>query len=127
MAETTFSKPEYEKGAKAFVDGFRRSAASQRGGSLGHAVGMSTHDLGGGTGALRPGLVFTIEPALRVPEENIYIRNEDMIAVTATGARILSDWLPRDIAGLEKAIAEPGLLQQYPSISFDKPRSTSPR
>ena len=88
---------------------------------------MSTHDLGGGTGTLRPGLVFTIEPALRVPEENIYIRNEDMIAVTATGARILSDWLPRDIAGLEKAIAEPGLLQQYPSITFDKPRSTSAR
>jgi len=115
LASTTFSRPEYKKGAEDFVNQFRRSLAGGRG-SLGHAVGMSTHDLGGGTGTLTPGLVFTIEPALRVPEQNVYIRNEDIIVITATGAKILSDWVPRDMAAIEKVIAEPGLLQQYPAI-----------
>jgi len=120
LASTTFSKPDYRKGAETFVAGFRRSIAGASGGSLGHAVGMSTHDMGGGTGTLRPGLVFTIEPALRVPEENIYIRSEDMILIAADGARILSDWLPRNISAIEKAMAEPGLLQKYPLLKFDK-------
>jgi Xaa-Pro aminopeptidase len=86
---------------------------------------MSTHDMGGGSGTLKPGLVFTIEPALRVPEENVYIRSEDMIVITANGARILSDWVPRDMAAIEKTIAERGLLQQYPSIRFDRPASSA--
>lgn len=121
LTTTKFSKPEYEKGARAFVDGFRRSVAGPSGGSLGHAVGMSTHDMGGGTGTMRPGLVFTIEPALRVPEENVYIRSEDMILITANGVRILSDWVPRDMPGIEKMMAEQGLLQKYPSIKFNQP------
>jgi Xaa-Pro aminopeptidase len=122
LASTKFSKPEYQKGAMAFVDQFRRSLASASGGSLGHAVGMSTHDLGGGSGMLKPGLVFTIEPALRVPEHDVYIRNEDMIVITPGGARILSDWVPRDMAAIEKLMGEQGLLQRYPAIRFDKPR-----
>jgi len=123
LASTSFSKPEYKKGAEAFVESLRKSVAGASGGSLGHGVGMSTHDMGGAIGMLRPGMVFTIEPALRVPEENIYIRSEDMVLITPEGARILSDWLPRDIAAIEKAIAEPGLLQRYPLIQFDRQES----
>jgi Xaa-Pro aminopeptidase len=122
LTRTRFSKPEYEAGAKAFVDQFRRSAADPNGGSLGHAVGMSTHDMGGGTGVLKPGLVFTIEPALRVPEHDVYIRSEDMIVITPEGARILSDWVPRRMDAIEKAMEEPGLLQRYPAIAFGKPK-----
>jgi Xaa-Pro aminopeptidase len=120
LAESRFSKPEYEKAAHAFVEARRRSAARPTAG-LGHAVGMSTHDLGGGSGLLRPGLVFTIEPEFRVPEEQIYIRLEDMIVVTGQGVRILSDWLPRDMAGIEKIMAQPGLLQKYPPIGTTSP------
>jgi Xaa-Pro aminopeptidase len=115
MARTTFSKPEYEKAARAFIDGYRRASERPNAG-IGHAVGMSTHDMGGGSGMLRPGLVFTIEPQFRVPDERIYIRLEDMIVITDTGARILSDWLPRDIAGIEKVMKGPGLLQKYPRL-----------
>jgi Xaa-Pro aminopeptidase len=97
-------------------------ASSQRGGVLGHAVGMSTYDMGNGIGTLTPGLVFTIEPALTVPEENVYIRSEDMIVITPAGARILSDWVPRDMAGIEKLMAEQGLLQRYPLITLEKPK-----
>jgi Xaa-Pro aminopeptidase len=122
LASTKWSKPEYEKGAKEFVDQFRRSVANPNGGSLGHAVGMATHDMGGGTGLLKPGLVFTIEPALRVPERNVYIRSEDMIVITPTGAKILSDWVPRRMDAIEKTMAEPGLLQRYPGITFTAPK-----
>jgi len=83
---------------------------------------MSTHDMGGGTGVLKPGLVFTIEPALRVPEHDVYIRSEDMIVITPDGAKILSDWVPRRMDAIEKTMTEPGLLQRYPAIVFDKPR-----
>ena len=64
MVTMKFSKPVYEKAAKEFVDGYRSraQATTGRGANLGHAVGMSTHDMGGGSGVMRPGLVFTIEP-----------------------------------------------------------------
>jgi Xaa-Pro aminopeptidase len=126
LAETKFSKPIYERAARQFVDRYRRSAypdsaaanpgGGGRGANLGHAVGMATHDFGGGSGVLRPGLVFTIEPELRIPEEQIFIRLEDMIVITETGAQITSDFVPRSIAAVEKVIAESGLLQQYRRI-----------
>jgi Xaa-Pro aminopeptidase len=115
LAKTRFSKPIYENAAKQFVDGYRRSSERPTAG-LGHAVGMSTHDMGGGSGEMRPGLVFTIEPQFRIPEERIFLRLEDMIIITETGVKIVSDFVPRDIAGVEKTIAQQGLLQQYPKI-----------
>ena len=117
LADAKFSKPLYAQAAKAFVDRYRASAApGGRGGNLGHAVGMATHDFGGGSGMIRPGLVFTIEPEFRIPEEQIFIRLEDMIVITDTDAKILSDFVPRSMAAVEKAIAEPGMLQQYGRI-----------
>ena len=77
---------------------------------------MATHDFGGGSGLMRPGLVFTIEPEFRIPEEQIFIRLEDMIVITESGVQIMSDFVPRSIAAVEKVIAEPGLLQQYARI-----------
>ena len=77
---------------------------------------MSTHDMGGGSGVMRPGLVFTIEPQFRIPEERIFLRLEDMIVITDTEARIISDFVPRSIAGVEKLIEEEGLLQKYGKI-----------
>ena len=116
LATMTFSKPLYANAATQFVEGYRRQAQGTRGGNLGHAVGMSTHDMGGGSGVMRPGLVFTIEPQFRIPEERLYLRLEDMIVITDTGAKILSDFVPRSIEAVEKLIAEPGVLQQYPKI-----------
>jgi hypothetical protein len=48
-----------------------------------------------------------------------------MIVITPSGARILSDWVPRDMTAIEKVMAERGLLQQYPSIRFDRSASTT--
>jgi len=119
LAASRFSKPLYQQAAKAVVDRYRASATPApggRGGNLGHAVGMATHDFGGGSGLMKPGLVFTIEPEFRIPEEEIFIRLEDMIVITDTEAKILSDFVPRSMAAVEKVIAEPGMLQQYSKI-----------
>jgi Xaa-Pro aminopeptidase len=115
LAAAKFSKPLYSEAARQYVERYRTSAKGGRG-NLGHAVGMATHDFGGGSGLMRPGMVFTIEPALVIPSEEIYIRLEDMILITPTGATILSDFVPRRIDAVEKTVAEPGLLQQYGRI-----------
>ena len=113
LATTKFSKPEYERAAREFVTSYKQSATNPRT-SLGHWVGMATHDVGSDTGPLRAGMVFTIEPALVVPEQKIYVRLEDMIVITGSGARTISDFLPTDIPGIEKVMQEEGLLQRYP-------------
>ncbi len=112
LATWQFSKPAYRKGAEAFVAEYQASAAS--GGMLGHWVGMATHDDGGAAETLRPGMVFTIEPALRVPEEQIYIRLEDMFLVSETGIENLSGFVPVEPAAIEQLMKEPGVLQRYP-------------
>ncbi len=113
LASTQFSRPEFERAAREFVSSYKQSATNPRSG-LGHWVGMATHDVGVDSGPLRAGMVFTIEPALVVPEEKIYVRLEDMIVITATGARIISDFVPMDIPGIEKVMQEEGILQRYP-------------
>lgn len=113
LATSKFSKPIYEKAARDFVSSYEQSAKNPRT-SLGHWVGMATHDVGSDAGPLRPGMVFTIEPALRVPEEQIYIRLEDAIVITESKAEILTDWLPMDIDAIEKIMREEGMLQKYP-------------
>lgn len=114
LRTSKFSKPGHENAAKAFVESYRKSAENPKS-PLGHWVGMATHDVGGYDGGpLLPGMVFTIEPALTVPEEKIYIRLEDMIIITETGADIITSYVPMEIADVEKLMKEEGMLQKYP-------------
>ncbi len=112
LADSRFEKPEHEQAARAFVDEAKR--ASEQFALLGHWVGMSVHDVGGFDGPLRPGMVFTIEPQFRIPEEKGYIRLEDLVIVTESGVEVPSDWLPSDPDEIERVMAEEGLLQRYP-------------
>ncbi len=118
LARAKFSKPIYEQAAKRFVSDYQASA---RRGSLGHWVGMSTHDVGSYDGTLRAGMVFTIEPALTVPEEQIYIRLEDLIIIHETRAEIVSDYLPMEMGEIEKVMREDGLLKKYPRLNRTEP------
>lgn len=118
LTRTKFSKPIYEQAARRFVASYQ--AAATRGG-LGHWVGLSTHDVGQDSGPLRAGMVFTIEPALTVPEEQIYIRMEDLIIITEKGAEVVSDYLPMEIDEIEKVMREDGLLKKYPRVSKTEP------
>lgn len=119
LTKAKFSKPLYEKAAKTFVDNYKRGAENPQT-SLGHWVGMSTHDVGWWTGPLKAGMVFTIEPALRVPEEQINIRLEDMIVITDKDAEVISDFVPMEISDIEKVMSEEGMAQKYPMDRGEK-------
>ena len=120
LAKSTFSKPLYEIAAKAFVESFRQSSKNPRA-TLGHWVGMSTHDVGYDTGPLRVGMVFTIEPAFHVREEQINIRCEDLIVVTDRGAEIVSDFVPMTADQIERQMKGEGILQKYAGANLRIP------
>lgn len=110
---TKFSKPHYQQAATRFVAGYRQRANRRQGVMLGHWVGMAVHDVGGAVRELKPGMVLTIEPQFRVPEELIYIRLEDMLLVTEEGVENLSGPLPLEMDEIEKLMQQEGLLERY--------------
>ena len=82
------------------VEGYRARQANTR--SLGHNVGLEVHDPGGlQADTLEPGLVFTIEPMMRIEEEHVGIRLEDMILITESGYENLSAAVPIEIDAIE--------------------------
>jgi Xaa-Pro aminopeptidase len=105
LASYHFTDAKIETAAKQFVERYRTSRAN----SLGHTVGMEVHDVRNPAATLEPGLVFTIEPAMQIPEEHVGIRLEDMILITGAGYENLSALVPIEIADIEKMMAEPGL------------------
>ncbi len=73
---------------------------------LGHHIGLDVHDAGASNRPLEPGMVVTIEPGIYIPEENLGVRIEDDVLITATGYKLLTARLPREIAEIEKIMAE---------------------
>jgi Xaa-Pro aminopeptidase len=110
VADWPFTKPIYRQAAERFVEEFKAGARHVPA-SLGHGVGMAVHDVGVSDGTLAPGMVFTIEPQFRIPEEKIYIRLEDVIVVTENGAEVLTDFLPMEMDAIEAVMREEGILQ----------------
>jgi Xaa-Pro aminopeptidase len=73
---------------------------------LGHMVGLNVHDPGYDGKALVPGIVFTLEPGIYIPEEKIGVRIEDTFLVDAGGKLVrLSEKLPRAAEEIEKVMA----------------------
>jgi Xaa-Pro aminopeptidase len=73
------------------------------------------HDVGSYRGGpLKPGQVFSIDPQLRVPQENLYLRFEDTIVVTETGVENFTDFIPMELADMERLVLEKGIVQQHP-------------
>ncbi len=73
---------------------------------LSHFVGLDVHDPGDANQPLKAGMIITIEPGIYIPEENIGVRIEDTVLVTADGARVLSSALPREAGEIEKRIGK---------------------
>jgi Xaa-Pro aminopeptidase len=103
VAAYPFTDPSTAKAVAAFVDGFRDKKPAH----LGHAVGMEVHDVYGDHDTLEPGMIFTIEPMLRLPDEHLGVRLEDMLLITAEGYENLSGSVPVEIAEIEKFMAAP--------------------
>jgi Xaa-Pro aminopeptidase len=109
LASFTFSDAKIKAAAAAFVESFRTSTAN----SLGHSVGMEVHDVTDPAQTrLEPGHIFTIEPPMRIPDEHLGIRLEDMILITETGYENLSALVPVDIDDIEKEMTKPGLSKR---------------
>jgi Xaa-Pro aminopeptidase len=70
---------------------------------LSHWLGMDVHDVGVNV-PLAAGMVLTVEPGIYIPEENLGVRIEDDILVTATGHENLSEGAPRAAAEIERAM-----------------------
>ncbi|REL29216.1 aminopeptidase P family protein [Rhodohalobacter sp. SW132] len=111
FADMEFSKEIYRQAAEEFIVSYQQRLNPNMG--LGHGVGLAVHDVGDYSTPIEPGMVFVIEPQFRVPEENIYLRLEDMIVVTEDGVEVITDFVPRDIDGIEALMAEEGMLQRF--------------
>ncbi len=80
------------------------------GGTLSHPVGMAVHDDGPyNRDVLKPGHVFSIDPQLWVPEENLYLRYEDVIVITQDGYENFTDFLPTELNDIEKLVGQGGI------------------
>ncbi len=101
----TFTDPRIKEAATRFVERYRNSRAT----SLGHTVGMEVHDVPNPTDTLEPGQLFTIEPAMQIPELHLGIRLEDMLLITDTGYENLSAFVPVEIPDIEKRMLHHGL------------------
>ena len=84
---------------------------------VGHWLGMDVHDVGAyfpnrKPRPLAPGMVITVEPGLYFTEQDagvpaefrgIGVRIEDDVLVTETGARVLSEAIPKRVDAVEQA------------------------
>jgi Xaa-Pro aminopeptidase len=123
LASTTFANPKNKQAATQFVEGYRKSWQSGRT-SLGHMVGMEVHDVTAPMPAgLKPGMIFTIEPAMTIPEDRVYIRLEDVILITENGYDNLSSFVPVELSAIEKLMAEPAFSERStaPSPARQRP------
>jgi Xaa-Pro aminopeptidase len=74
---------------------------------LGHMVGIDVHDPAKYPAVLKPGMVFTIEPGVYIPEENLGVRIEDVFMVGEDGKLIdLVADLPHTADDVEAAMRE---------------------
>ena len=93
----SFSKPAYRAAARQMIESEV---------AFTHPVGMAVHDVGAYKHQpLQPGLVFALDPQLWVREEELYIRVEDTVAITASGVEVHTSGVPIDLDQVERILA----------------------
>ncbi|MEG1002507.1 MAG: aminopeptidase P family protein [Clostridium sp.] len=71
--------------------------------SIGHSLGLDTHDIDnpGRDTVLEPGMVYTVEPGIYISEENIGVRIEDDVLITADGNEVLTRNMIKSVSEIE--------------------------
>ncbi len=72
--------------------------------SIGHHLGLETHDCCGPPSPLKEGAVITIEPGIYLPDEALGVRIEDDIVVKKGGYENLSSAIPKSVSKIEHAM-----------------------
>lgn len=67
-----------------------------------HHIGLDVHDVASIYKVFEPGMVFTVEPGIYIPEENIGIRIEDDIVITKDGHINLMKNIPIEAEEIEE-------------------------
>jgi len=70
-----------------------------------HYLGLDVHDVGSWTEPIEAGMVFTCEPGIYIPEENLGIRLENDILVTENGPKDLMANIPLEAEDIEALMA----------------------
>ena len=107
LSDWEFATAAHKEAARAMFD-FR--------GHISHCVGLTVHD--GGlhySRQLEPGMVFSVDPQFRLPEEKLYYRVEDTIVVTEDGIENLTVEAPLELDEVEALMKKEGLLQAFPA------------
>ena len=71
-----------------------------------HFLGLDVHDVGDFNRKLEAGMVFTCEPGIYIPEENLGIRLENDILVTANGPDDLMKNIPLEAEEIESLMSK---------------------
>jgi Xaa-Pro aminopeptidase len=119
-ARTKWTKPIYEAAIQRLLDTAKPCT---------HPVGMAVHDVGVYQDEpLRPGIVFALDPQLWAPEERLYIRVEDAVAVTTNGVESFTRHAPLELDEVERIVGTGGILQNLPPVmrpEADEPAAES--
>ena len=108
--QMTFTKSHYEKAVRDALE-FR--------GHLSHSVGMDVHDHGNyREQPLQPGLVFSVDPMIWVPEEKLYIRVEDTVLVTENGIDNLTQMAPLELDDVEETMKSTGMIDMLSHLKI---------
>ena len=71
-----------------------------------HFLGLDVHDVGNWNKPIEVGNVFTVEPGIYIPEENLGIRLENNIVITENGSRDLFANFPLEVEEIEALCAK---------------------
>ena len=74
--------------------------------SVGHSIGLDTHDPCDYDEPFKEGMLVTCEPGLYIEEENIGVRIEDDILITKDGAKNLSAGIIKEVKDIEKFMSK---------------------
>jgi Xaa-Pro aminopeptidase len=87
---------------------------------LAHSVGLSVHDgLSHKDLPLRPGVVFSVDPQMKIEADRLYLRVEDTVLVTENGCDVLTKDAPLDLDAIEAVMQQPSLLESFPPFVTD--------